>query len=617
LTKDPANRLHDIADVRIELAKALAQPAVSSRQDHRPFIAAVAVAVVSAAVAIWSLMHTPEPPALPVVRTVLPLPEGESLLGPLIAISPDGPYVAYIANEGSPRLYLRRIDDLDAQPIEGSEGADTPFFSDDNEWVGCVAGDRAVLRAAVSGGAPLRVSEIHGYSVGLDWHGDSIVQGSLSDGLFRIPAAGGEREVLTVLHPERGEKSHRIPQVLPGGDAVLFTVGTSTMELWDDASIAVASMKTGEYKVILEGGFQARYSPTGHLIFARGETLFAVTFDRKRLEVTGQPVPVLRGVITDRFYGGGAFALGENGSLVYAPGHSRTRDVRVVWVDRDGRVEPLVETPRPFFNLDLSPDGRVLALETLAANNSIWLYEIDRGTLTRWTSEWDNSLPVWAPSGREIAFNSTRMGATHLYKRGLDVGGKEELLATSERNRIPTSWSPDGSVLLFDEYSAETGADIWMLPLSGEREPEPLLNGRADERWAEFSPDGEWIAYESDETGRSEIYVRRFPSGEMRQVSTGGGDHPIWHPNGKELFYSSGDKMMAVAVETEGKLFLGHASVLFVRRRSNPISANFTITRDGKRFIFIDDSVADLAPTHLVLVQNFGEELKRLVPVRN
>ncbi len=618
LAKDPAMRLHDIADARIELTKALAEPEESPRQRQWAFYAAIAVAL-AAAVAIWSLTRGSESEARAVIRSILPLPDGESLQGfPSVAISPDGRYVAYVAgNEKSRRLYLRRVDELEARPIEGSEGADKPFFSSDSEWVGFAAMDRAVLRAAVSGGAPTRVSEIHGYSVGMDWLGDSLVQGDVSGGLFRVTAAGGEREVLTLLHSERGEKSHRSPQVIPESDAVLFTVGTSTTESWDDASIAVASMKTGEYKIVLEGGFQARYSPTGHLVYARNGTLFAVTFERKKLEVTGQPVPVLRGVRTYPVSGGAEFALDENGSLVYAPGLSRTSDARVVTVGRDGWVEPLIDTPRQFIDLRLSPDGRVLALEIMGGINSIWLYEIDRGTLTRWTSEWDNRFPVWAPSGREIAFSSHRAGTSHLFKQAIDAGGKAELLATSDRNRIPTSWSPDGGVLLFDEYGVEEGADIWMLPLAGDREPQPLANGRANEMWAEFSPNGKWIAYQSDETGRFEIYLLRFSDGrEKRQVSTGGGEHPKWNPNGKELFYPSGDKMMSVAVETEGELTLGRPTLLFEKRR-NPDLPPFAVAPDGQRFIYIDDSVAEPAPTHLVLVQNFGEELKRLVPVKD
>jgi serine/threonine-protein kinase len=615
LTKDPSMRTHDIADARIELTDALAEPEESPLQNKIVPIAAVATAVVSIAVALWSLTRAPEPVARSVVRSILPLPDGESLYeGESVAISPNGRYVAYVAGD---RVYLRGIDELEARRVEGGEGADadTPFFSSDSEWAGFVKG-QTVLRAAVSGGAPLRVSEVRGFAVGLDWRGDDIVLGDPASGLSRLPVAGGDREVLTVLHPERGELSHRFPQVLPGGDAVLFTIGTNTLQSWDDASIAVASMKTGEYKVVLEGGFHARYSPTGHLVYARSSTLFAVTFDLEDLEVTGRPVPVLRDVMTIRHFGGAAFALAENGSLVYAPGLSRTNDARVVWVDRDGRVEPLIETPRPFITLDLSPDGGALALRVFGGIDSIWLYEFERGTLTRWTSEGNHFNPVWAPNGKEIAFTVYQAGGAHLYKRAVDGGGKADLLAVRDPSTTATSWSPDGAVLLFNEYGVETGMDVWRLSLSGNGEPEPLLNGRANEMWAKFSPNGKWIAYQSDETGQFEIYVRPFPGGgDLRRVSTSGGDHPIWKPNGKELFYPSGDTMMAVPVETEVKLVLGRPTALFERRR-NPAFPNFAVTPDGQRFIFIDDSVAEPAPTHLVLVQNFGEELKRLAPVK-
>ncbi len=620
LTKDPANRLRDIGDARIELARGLTERKEAPRPNQRALYAAIpiAVAAVSIAVALWSLTSTREPPALPVLRAVLPLPEGESLRDVSIAISPDGRHVAYATgDESSSRLYLKKADELEGRLVEGSEGADAPFFSLDGEWVGFAADGRTVLRSAVSGGAPLRVTSVRGSWVGLNWHGDSIIQGDILGGLSRIPAGGGEPEVLTLLHPERREKSHRFPQVLPGGDAVLFTIGTSTMESWDDASIAVASMKTGEYKVVLEGGFHARYSPTGHLLYARSGTLYAVSFDRKRLEVTGRPVPVVRGVTTLPNGGGAAFAVSENGSLVYAPGLSRTTDARVIWVDRAGRAEPLIETPRPLLNLTLSTDGLFLAFYIMSGNDSVWLYEIERETLTRWTSEWDHGNPLWAPNTREIAFGSLRPDGFHLYKQSVHGDGIAELLWKSYHWMAPTSWSPDGAVLLLDAFDAETGMDVWMLPISGDRKAEPVLDERANEERAAFSPGGEWIAYQSDETGQFEIYLRRFPSGrDKKLVSTGGGDHPKWNPNGKELFYWSGDKMMSVAIEAGADLILGRSAVLFQRRR-NPVVPQFEVTPDGQRFIFIDDSVAEPAPTHLVLVQNFGEELKRLVPQTN
>ncbi|HLE70286.1 MAG TPA: protein kinase, partial [Vicinamibacteria bacterium] len=361
LTKDPGMRLHDIADARVEIVKASEEPAelpaaVATRV-NRATLAAIGVAGVFAAVALWSLTRSPVTTGRAVTRSILPLPEGERLArdvaAPSVAISPDGRYIAFLTGvssvTGSERsLSLRSLDEMEARAIEGSNGADNPVFSPDSQWVG-FARDRTLLRTAVSGGAPRRISSLGGTPRGVDWRGDELVfSGEVSSGLFRVPAAGGEPEVLTVLHKERREKAHRFPQVLPGGDAVLFTLATSTTESWDDASIAVGSMKTGEYKIVLEGGANARYSPTGHLVFAWRGALHAVTFDLENLEVTGQPVRVLEDVMTSPVGGAAEFALAENGSLVYAPGLSRTDDRRVVWVDRDGRVEPLIETPRLF-----------------------------------------------------------------------------------------------------------------------------------------------------------------------------------------------------------------------------------------------------------------------------
>jgi serine/threonine-protein kinase len=491
----------------------------------------------------------------------------------------------------------------------------TPFFSPDNAWI-AFSKDGALFRAAVSGGAPLRIcSNCGGFASGADWSGDEVVLTLGFAGLHRVPAAGGEPQVLTALDRERREKSHRFPQVLPGGDTVLFTLATSTTDSWDDASIAVASMKTGEYKVVLEGGTYARYSLTGHLLYVRGGSLHAVSFDPRTLEVTGEPALVLPQVMTTPVVGTAEFALTENGSLLYAPGRSSTFSSRVLSVDRDGRVETLLETPRSLIDLSLSPDGRRLALEVGGgALESLWLYEIDRGTWTRWTSEWDNFHPVWAPSGREIAFASARASGGNLYKRAVDGVEEAEQLGTGS---TPASWSPDGEVLAYNAEAAETGADVWTLRLSGDRKPEPFLNGRANEGWPAFSPDGRWVAYQSDETGELEIYLQRFPDGGgIRPVSTGGGSYPGWNPNGKELFYRSGDKMMAVAVRTERDLVLGRPVALVEIRNPQRVSDSFAVTPDGQRFLFIERDVPEPTPSHLVLVQNFGEELKRLVPQR-
>jgi len=472
LTKDPWSRLRDIGDARIEIARAREEPSeareTAPTRSRWTVFAAIGVAAVSAAFALSSLFDTPEPSAGAVIRSILPLPEGEPLA------------------------------------------------------------------------------------------------------IWNIAA---------------------------------------------DALIAVASIATGEHRVIFQGGSHARYSPTGHLLYVHGGTLHAVGFELETLEVMGQPVPVLEEVMTSTAGGVGEFALADNGTLIYAPGRSRDGDRRVVWVDRHGRVEPLIDVQRRYIRPRLSPDGRRLAITAQTAISSIWLYDIERGTLTRWTPEWANGVAVWSPDGRDIAFTSARATVFNLFKNAVDGTGSAERLTTSDFTQLPTSWSPDGRMLAFQEETNDNGSDIWLLPLQGGRKPEPFLDGRAREQMARFSPDGRWVAYQSDETGQREVYVCRLPDGGgKQQVSTDGGYEPVWNPSGKELFYRSGDKMMAVPVQTDGELILGRTTVLFEGRFVYHPYGSYDVTPDGQRFVLIDDSEAEPAPTHLVLVQNFSEVLKRLVP---
>jgi Tol biopolymer transport system component len=354
-------------------------------------------------------------------------------------------------------------------------------------------------------------------------------------------------------------------------------------------------------------------------VYARGGSLLAVPFDLQRLEVTGQPVEVVSGVMMSPSGGGAEFALSDTGTLVYAPGLSRTQDRRLVWVDRQGRREPLIDQPGAFTALALSPDGRSLAVQRQGGLETIVIYDIDRGTSTHWTSEWDNASPVWSPTGRDIVFTSARGSSWDLYMGPVDHGKAAERVATSGDTKVPTSWSPDGTVVTFHTSSPDTGQDIFVLSLNGERKPQPLVAGRANESLATFSPDGRWIAYQSDETGRNEIYLCRFPGCSGKQpVSRDGGTYPRWNPAGKELFYRNGDKMMTVSFAMAGDaLTLGAPSMLFERRYGpTAMSDRFDVSPDGKRFVDFDDSVAEPPATHLVLVHNFGEELKRRVPAR-
>ncbi len=287
-----------------------------------------------------------------------------------------------------------------------------------------------------------------------------------------------------------------------------------------------------------------------------------------------------------------------------------------MWVDREGKSQSLIEEQRAFSGPRLSPDGRFLALEIETANDSVWIYDLTRRTLTRLTLSFDNQIPVWTPDSRRLAFRSTRTGNWNLFWQAADGSGQPDMLTASDQSHShflnPSSWSPDGSVLSLDAMRPETGWDIWVMSMEGDRTPEPFLQTNFNEFLPMFSPNGRWISYQSDESGRYEVYIRPFPGAEgKRQVSIGGGSNPVWNPNGKELFYRNGDKMMVVDIETEGELALGTPQILFERPS---FLEEYDVTPDGQRFVMIEEGESQPAPTQLILVQNWGEELKRLVP---
>ena len=634
LQKEPLQRLRDIGDARLEIEETLTLPpesprAVAGTAPRRkanlasPFILMALVTVISAAVALWSLLRSGTPVARSVTRTTIPLPPGDALVlsdTPAVAISPNGRRVAYVARRsGATQLYLRSMDQPEAHPGDGSEGAKMPFFSPDSQWVGFLASGN-LMKASVSGGAPVTLSSTGQNVRGASWGPDGriVLSPGTSAGLARISEDGGEPEVLTNPDRGRGEKTHRFPEVLPGGKAILFTIGTGDITSFDDASIAVLSLETGEYRVLVEGGTNARYSTTGHLVYARAGSLLAVPFDLNELRVKGAPTPILHGVTISSVNGPAEFSVSRDGSLIYAPGDSRGDNHRVLWVDREGQAQPLIETPRGFYLPRLSPDGRLLALNISGANGSVWVYDLHRSSLARLTFSFDNDYAIWTPDSRRVTFGSTREGPWNLFWQTADGSAKAERIVPSEHRQQPASWSPNGKVLAFEEFRPETGRDIWILAREDDRKPEPFLKTEFNEGDPMFSPGGRWIAYVSDESGQYEVYVRPFPSSERKfQVSTEGGTPPVWNPGGRELFYRNGDKMMVVDIETKGDLTLGKPRLLFERRSPGWWGLYFDVAPDGQRFVMIDDSEAKPAPTQLNLVLNWSEELKRLAPNDN
>jgi eukaryotic-like serine/threonine-protein kinase len=561
--------------------------------------------------ATWNLKPTPTPPPRPVTRTVINLPPGDQLAGlgsPAIALSPDGSQLTYVAIRGGrQQIYLRALDSLEARPIAGTEGANTPFFSPDGRWLGFFAGGK-LKKVSVSGGAALTLGDA-ALPGGASWgsHGMIAFAPTLNGVLQQVPDAGGTPQSLTRL--EKGEAGHGWPEFMPGGKAVLFAAAPSAANF----AVAVQSVGMAERRNLIQGGTNPRYAPSGHLVYAQGGSLMAVPFDPQRLTATGAAVPVLEGVLSTRF-GAAQYSFSAKGSLVYVPGGIQSAQLRLVWVNRSGAEQPLAVPAHAYVNPRLSPDGRRLAVEI---EGQIWLYDLSRETLTRFTFEGDTNIrPVWILDGKRIAFTSDKEGPLNIFWQLADGSGGRERLTSSEYTQFPISSSADGQLLAFVEVNP-TQRDISLLRL-GDRKVQPFLRTRFNETLPRFSPDGRWLAYISDESGRYEVYVQPYPGpGGKWQISTEGGTEPVWSRNGRELFYRSGDKMMAADVTTQPSFSAGTPKVLFERHYQGTAvpTPNYDVSLDGQRFLMLKPTEqSEAAPTQINVVLNWFEELKQKVP---
>ncbi len=633
--QNPHDRLHEVADVRIEVKLALEEPTTVPRigvtsavqpalwKRAIPWSITVMIVLI-AAIAIWSLTRpTPEP----ITRLALTLTEqlGSTRAGldeNVVALSPDGKRLVYVTVQG---LYLRPMDSLQASPIPGTEEALSAFFSPDGQWVGFFT-DGELKKVSISGGAPLTLCDAAGVR-GASWGTDNtIVFGQTGAGLSQVSAAGGTPRQLTTLDSKTGETDQIHPQILPGGKAVLFTSRDGgNLDNWQ---IVVQSPETGERQVLVQGTY-ARYVVTGHLVYAQAGTpgtLLAVPFDVERLEVTGIPVPIVEGVQQSAASGLAQFSFSDLGTFVYVPGGTGTGLSRLVWVDRQGTAEPLAAPPHLYRGPSLSPDGGRVAVTITEPKADIWVYEIARQTLTRLTFEGsENQQPQWTPDGKRVTWRSIREGVPgNLFWKLADGTGAAERLTTSEFRQNPGSWSPDGQFLAFHQRpstgSSPTERDIWILPLEGERKPQSILQTQFNELGPVFSPDGRWLAYISDESGRNEIYIRPFPKVEEGkwQISTAGGVEPRWARNGRELFYRNeiGDQMIVVEITGEPTFRAGTPRVLFegIYQRSAGGAAFYDVRPDAQRFLMVQAGEQGAGAGQINVILNWFEELKRLVP---
>jgi serine/threonine-protein kinase len=626
LEKTAKLRLRDIGDALVDLFEPSVQRADAPvRQGVRLAVGLAGVAAVLAGLAAWALTRSSSP-APRLIRFAITLPPSDQLYsggggggGISVALSPDGQTLVYVATRNSVRqLYRRALEQLEAVPIPGTEDAVNPFFSPDGAWLGFAAGG-ALKKVALAGGPPVTVWDGDRNATAGSWGDDDTIvfaRQGYGNEILRV-ALGGAVEPVTTLWSDRFDTSHFWPELLPGGAALLFTVQPAGGDIGTQR-IAVKSLKTGEQRILTEGSVP-RYVPSGHVVFSRGNALWAAPFDRDRLEVRGEAVRVLEGLALDPSGRAGNFRVANDGTLVYAPQAAVAR--QLVWVSREGREEPLQMPPRAYVTPRLSPDGQRVAVDTLEPHGDLFLYNVAAGVDEQFTfhaaiDQW----PIWSPDGSQVYFTSMRDGEPpQLYVKPVDGSGEEKRVPVGEIGGVGSGWSADGTTLIVAQTIAKRGIDIFTLRLDGRSAPQDLLTTNANEAVPVISPNGRWIAYRSDETGEPRIYVRPFPDVGRgpRPVSDGPGSDPLWRRDGRELFYFGPDAVMAVPVETGNTFKRGAPRLLFsLEPYYQAANINWDISLDGQRFLMVKRGSASNAASQLVVVQNWTEELKRLVPTK-
>jgi Tol biopolymer transport system component len=587
-------------------------------------VATIVLTAVIAGLAVWKLKPS-EPRET--VRFYYDLPKEQqfdALTLELLSVSADGKQFVYGTSGG---LYLRSVDELESKLITGTEtNPVNPFFSPDGKWIGyCSLADGKLKKIAISGGAPVVLCDA-AELLGASWDTDgTIVYAETGKGIMRVSANGENLEVLV----KQTELYLVHPQILPDKKTLLFT-----HIMPDKSQIVVQSLKTGERKVLIEGGGTARYLPTGHLVYMIPNNLFAIPFDLSRLEVAGSPVPMVVGVYQPSHNNAPQFAVSNSGTLVYMPGVAGSEGLQrsLVWVDRKGKEEPLPAQPNDYRSPRISPDGSKVALTVYSdAKADILIWDIVRETMTRLTFNAVSTNPLWSLDGLRVAFSSGSVPSIGAYWKAADgTGSDEPLFSEPGRSLLPGSWSKDGKTLVAGETLPSTNSNIGSISMEGDHDWRPLLQERYNEVQPEISPDGRWMAYSSDESGKLEVYVRPFPEvnkGGRWQISTAGGDSPLWSRDGRELFYRNGNAVMGVAIEIEPTFKAGKPETLFQGTYTSVIYATspaqvlhpWDISRDGKRFLMMKDvayTAAGQGPRKINIVLNWFEELKRRVPAK-
>jgi serine/threonine protein kinase/Tol biopolymer transport system component len=642
LEKDRKQRLASISDARRLLSESdgtesAAQPAPlpPSRFGKLPWIvstAALGLGLIAVGALYW---RATRPVLRPLVRLDVDLGADVSLPAPstfnTFAISPDGTRLVY--RSGMPtRLLIRRLDQPKATELPGTQGASTAFFSPDGQWVGFLSGNQ-LNKISVEGGAVVPLGVIPGTFSGVSWNEDgSILFGAgLGKGLVRIPSGGGPPE--TVEELGKGEIALAYPQLLPGGKAILFAADTALDE--DKLTIEVLTLADRRRKIVARGGASPRYVATssgaGHLVYVNKATLFAIPFDLDKLETRGTAVPVLDDVAYLSQVGTGQFDFSRepsgHGTLVYrrSSGGASATMATLQWVDPTGKKEPLQARPGDYRGLSLSPDGKRVALAiTEGGSSDVWVYDPQRDAMTRLTSGGGAYLlPIWSPDGQYVVFG--RLTGGGIFQTRADGGGQPQALTESKSTQAPFAFTPDGKRLAYIEATLNGQVQVWTVPLKDQGgqlkagKPEQFLKSNFTDAGPSFSPDGRWLAYQSNESGKYEVYVRAFPApssgrGGKWQVSNNGGGNPRWMRNGHELVYQSGGQIMAAGYTVKGDTFVPDKPRVWIAKLGG---TQWDLAPDGKRVVAVtpvETAEATKQEHEVVFLENFFDELRRRAP---
>jgi Tol biopolymer transport system component len=619
LAKDPDERWQSAGDLASELSWILAAGSQAGtaatsiiprkRRERAIWIGAGVALAVIAAYAGWQiglggLSRGP-------VHLTITLPADKTLFNNStvpVTISPDGSVVVYSAygEDRKSQLYLRKLGDFESTPISGTEGARVPYFSPNGEWLAFVSEDGKLKKVQLRGGSSVVVADET--SLAGSWADDDTIYypKTFTSGLYAVPAGGGQPRQVTQTGAAPDDRAHIWPSALPGGNGMVFTVWTGRS--FNEARIEALSFKTGKRKVLIEGGTGARYLSNGYLAYSRNGTLFVVGFDVNRLEVKGTPVPVIDGVNTGASNGDADFAVSNNGTLVFQPGTFTSFQRNLVWMDRSGKATNVMPEVKPYGYPSLSPDGKRIALILQGSSFDVWVYDLERGTLTRASFGGDDYRPHLSPDGKMLAYDSSKSGHQQVWVKHGIVQGVEAAVTDGPENKEFYGWTPDGREVIFAQQNKDTGWDLYAAAVEGDHKPRSLVVMPFNQQGARLSPDGKWLAYVSDESGQDEIFVQAMSDPSTRaQVSSGGGNNPRWAHSSNELFFRSKNRTMSVKFAPGGGLNPGKPVRLFEDKKE---WAGYDVAADG-RFLVTREAENNGTGSQINVVLGWFEELKR------